>query len=144
MSHPETRCEATESWPGRGDGHDTRIGANVCVPPPCGGPNAGDLHFDEAEQWIDDPAASGFLLRQVAIHEIGHLLGLSHSQEVGAIMFRFYSPDRIHLADDDIAGIRELYGAPTQSQQLILTATASGSAVASIAFVRRLKNTCCI
>lgn len=35
--------------------------AHAFFPPPCGGPNAGDLHFDEAEQWIDDPTANGIL-----------------------------------------------------------------------------------
>ena len=112
---------------GDGEGFDGPSGtlAHAFFPPPCGGPNAGDLHFDVAEQWIDDPSASGILLRQVAIHEIGHLLGLRHSQDEGAVMFRFYSPDRINLTDDDIAGIRELYGAPAQSEQLLLTATAS-------------------
>ena len=100
--------------------------AHAFFPPPCGGPNAGDLHFDEAEQWIDDPTASGILLRQVAIHEIGHLLGLSHSQENRAIMFAYYAPDRISLTDDDIQGIRALYGETTDSRQLVLGAEASG------------------
>jgi hypothetical protein len=101
--------------------------AHAFFPPPCGGPNAGDLHFDEGEQWIDDPGANGILLRQVAIHEIGHLLGLSHSEDEDAIMFAYYAPDRIHLAADDIAGIVELYGEPTDSRGLQLSAEASGA-----------------
>ncbi len=100
--------------------------AHAFFPPPCGGPNAGDLHFDEAERWIDDPSASGILLLQVAIHEIGHLLGLSHSQDEDAIMFAFYSPDRVNLAQDDVNGIQTLYGPPSTDRELLLTAEAAG------------------
>lgn len=104
--------------------------AHAFFPPPCGGPTAGDLHFDEAETWIDDPAGRGILLLQVAIHEIGHLLGLSHSNDESAIMFAFYAPDRVNLAQDDINGIRALYGAPQQApavRRLTLADGASGS-----------------
>lgn len=86
--------------------------AHAFFPPPCGGPHAGDLHFDEGERWSDDSADDGIHLRPVAIHEIGHLLGLSHSRDPGAIMFAIYSPDRVALAADDIRGIRALYGPP--------------------------------
>lgn len=95
-------------------------------PPPCGGPSAGDLHFDEAETWSDNPASSGILLLQVAIHEIGHLLGLSHSQDESAIMFAFYSPERTNLTQDDINGIQALYGPPSRSQALALETGAEG------------------
>jgi len=101
--------------------------AHAFFPPPCGGVNAGDLHFDEAERWIEDPGSNGILLLQVAIHEIGHLLGLSHSQDEEAIMFAFYSPDRVNLAQDDIDGVRALYGARTENEELVLTAGAQGN-----------------
>jgi len=101
--------------------------AHAFFPPPCGGPNAGDLHFDEDERYIDDPAAQGILLLQVAIHEIGHLLGLSHSQDEDAIMFAFYSPDRTNLSQDDINGIQALYGPPTAQVDLPLEAGAEGN-----------------
>lgn len=101
--------------------------AHAFFPPPCGGPNAGDMHFDEAETWIEDPSENGILLLQVAIHEIGHLLGLSHSQDNSAIMFAFYSPDRVNLAQDDIDGITTLYGAPSNVAPLALSADARGT-----------------
>ena len=66
------------------------------------------------------------MLLNVAIHEIGHLLGLSHSQEQEAIMFAFYSPDRASLAQDDIDGIRALYGERTESEQLLLKSETAG------------------
>ena len=113
--NPDFRIAWRSGNHGDGDGFDGpgNILAHAFFPPPCGGPNAGDLHFDKAETWIDDPTGRGILLLQVAIHEIGHLLGLSHSQDNSAIMFAFYSPDRVNLAQDDIDGITRLYGAPT-------------------------------
>ena len=101
--------------------------AHAFFPPPCGGPNAGDLHFDEGEIWSEDPADNGILLLNVAIHEIGHLIGLSHSQDDAAIMFAFYSPERFNLAQDDIDGIQALYGAPSASEQIILQSEKSGT-----------------
>lgn len=103
--------------------------AHAFFPPPCGGPNAGDLHFDEGEGWIENPAANGTLLLNVAIHEIGHLLGLSHSQDQSAIMFAFYSPQRASLAQDDIDGIQALYGPPSNVQELRLAAQADANLV---------------
>lgn len=49
-------------------------------------------------------------LETVALHEIGHLLGLDHSSEPNAIMFPVIpSGQAKSLHDDDIQGIRELY-----------------------------------
>lgn len=49
-------------------------------------------------------------LRIVALHEAGHVLGMAHSQQSDALMFRSYSVlgDRT-LTDDDVAGICALY-----------------------------------
>lgn len=49
--------------------------------------------------------------RQVMTHELGHALGLDHSSDETAIMWARTRPGRgYHLGDDDIAGIRALYG----------------------------------
>jgi hypothetical protein len=50
----------------------------------------------------------------VALHEIGHLLGLAHSQDQNAIMYAYYGEDRNDLRADDIAGIQSLYGSATE------------------------------
>lgn len=68
------------------------------------------LRFDDEERW----ANTGFQdvdLLTVAIHEIGHALGLGHSRDPRAIMYASYAGPRRQLAADDIAGIQELYGA---------------------------------
>lgn len=69
-------------------------------------PPNGDLHFDNDENW--SVTRRGVNLFSVALHELGHSMGLSHSNIVGAVMFPTY---RIHreLAQDDINGINELY-----------------------------------
>lgn len=67
----------------------------------------GDVHFDEAETWSTD--GSGFDLATVAVHEIGHSLGLAHSNVSSAVMWPYYSGIRRDLAADDIAGIQAIY-----------------------------------
>ena len=96
-------------------GPDGNTLAHAFFPPPAGGQWAGSLHFDEYEFWKDQPGGAGTRLYNVALHEIGHLLGLSHSQESEAIMYAYYAEDRNDLQADDIAGIQSLYGPPVQA-----------------------------
>lgn len=93
-----------------GGGPDGNTLAHAFFPPPAGGPWTGSLHFDEFELWKDQPGGAGIRLYNVSLHEIGHLLGLDHSQDQNAIMYAYYGEDRNDLREDDIAGIRSLYG----------------------------------
>ena len=76
--------------------------------PPNSEPVAGDMHFDADESWH---AGANTDLFSVALHEAGHALGLGHSANPGAVMYPYYRMSS-GLTDDDIAGIRALYGAP--------------------------------
>lgn len=84
--------------------------AHAFYPPTCGGAHAGKCHFDDAEVWGLAHGGGRFDTETVALHEIGHLLGLNHSQVVGSVMFPTYGGQRRALTQDDIAGIRALYG----------------------------------
>ncbi|CAK9292975.1 unnamed protein product [Gordionus sp. m RMFG-2023] len=73
----------------------------------------GDAHFDDDETWTTSPYR-GSNLYQVAAHEFGHSLGLSHSNRRTALMAPFYKTfmGTIELDADDKIGIQKLYGPP--------------------------------
>ena len=83
--------------------------AHAFYPPPCGGSFAGHMHFDEDEDWSLTGSGGTFDLETVALHEIGHLLGLAHSADPNSIMYPTYSGVRRSLGQDDLDGIRRLY-----------------------------------
>ncbi|XP_072044472.1 matrix metalloproteinase-18-like [Amphiura filiformis] len=75
------------------------------------GDTNGDVHFDDDEVFTHQ-IYSGANLFYVATHEIGHALGLDHSDNRNALMWpyeRGYNPN-FQLPADDIAGIQAIYG----------------------------------
>nr|GMC73457.1 putative peptidase M10A, Metallopeptidase, catalytic domain protein [Ipomoea batatas]GME21625.1 putative peptidase M10A, Metallopeptidase, catalytic domain protein [Ipomoea batatas] len=75
-------------------------------------PEYGDCHFDADENWVEfGPPRNGLDIQSVALHEIGHLLGLDHSEHPEAVMWgEFeYGEKKRELTSDDINGIRALY-----------------------------------
>ncbi len=67
---------------------------------------AGDIHFDDDENWSLNTHIHMFT---VALHESGHSLGLAHSDVPGSVMYPSYSVAVTDLQPDDVAGIRSLY-----------------------------------
>ncbi|KAL3319464.1 hypothetical protein Ciccas_001874 [Cichlidogyrus casuarinus] len=59
-------------------------------------------------------------LVSVATHELGHSMGLGHSEVSTAIMFPYYLSTwkRVQLDDDDIRGMQKLYGAAKPNKYL--------------------------
>ena len=68
-------------------------------------PIAGDMHFNDVENWKIGADVDVFSL---ALHEAGHALGLGHSDNPDAVMYPYYHMHTA-LSSDDIAAIRELY-----------------------------------
>ncbi|XP_053657492.1 matrix metalloproteinase-16 isoform X2 [Cherax quadricarinatus] len=91
----------------------------------------GDAHFDDTEAWTIK-SYRGTNLFQVAAHEFGHSLGLSHSDVQSALMapfYRGYEPS-FKMDEDDISGIQALYGVksarPTPATQKPPTSGSGG------------------
>lgn len=75
--------------------------------PPNPEPIAGDMHFDDSESWR---AGTNTDLFSVALHELGHALGLGHSDDPTAVMYPYYKIVTT-LAAPDKAAILTLYAA---------------------------------
>ncbi|KAI3869922.1 hypothetical protein MKW92_035797 [Papaver armeniacum] len=82
------------------------------------GPGSGAfLHFNAAKTWAVDfsteKSKNAYDLETVAVHEIGHLLGLNHSSIHEAIMWPYGGTGTKHvdLTLDDVNGAQALYGA---------------------------------
>uniref|UniRef100_A0A0E0K0V5 Peptidase metallopeptidase domain-containing protein n=1 Tax=Oryza punctata TaxID=4537 RepID=A0A0E0K0V5_ORYPU len=82
-------------------------------------PTDGRFHLDAAEAWVasgDLSTSSSFGtavdLESVAVHEIGHLLGLGHSSVPDSIMYPTIRTGtrKVDLESDDVLGIQSLYG----------------------------------
>jgi hypothetical protein len=67
----------------------------------------GDLFFDDAEYWTVFGGETDLYI--TAVHEIGHTLGLDHTDDESAVMYPYLMP-LDGLGEDDIAGIQRLYG----------------------------------
>ncbi|XP_031563080.1 metalloendoproteinase 1-like [Actinia tenebrosa] len=82
-------------------------------------PTDGRLHFDD-DEFFTDGVNSGTNLLSVAVHEIGHTLGLAHSSDKNSIMFPSspgYIPN-LALGKEDVNAIKYLYAGGTSSPGL--------------------------
>jgi hypothetical protein len=115
---------------GAGAAGDIRIGAHVFngpsgtlahgyYPPPNGATVAGDIHFDVAENWSCAPGAGLIDIGIVALHEIGHAIGLNHEVTNTAVMNPFYNAAIAVPLVDDIKGATSIYGAAAQATSLL-------------------------
>lgn len=73
-------------------------------------PTVGRLHFDAEEQWRSYDEKGVYELETVALHELGHILGLAHSKDPKAVMYAYVrAGEKKDLSEDDIQGIHEAY-----------------------------------
>jgi hypothetical protein len=75
-----------------------------------------EIAFDDDEAWVWRNGQiveeqSGVSFYSVALHEIGHAIGLDHYEGEGAVMNSFISASSGDLLPSDIAGVQALYGA---------------------------------
>ncbi len=90
----------------------------------------GDMHFDEDETWgtaLRPNGANPRDLVTVAAHEIGHVIGLRHTDVPGALMVPNYTGSHRFLCLDDIQGIQSIYGAVTNTMAIQGDNTICGS-----------------
>jgi hypothetical protein len=74
------------------------------------------VHFDKGEAWVVRvPPQSGFYdVQTIALHEIGHILGMSHTGEAGSIMSDHIAHgfQQLQPSNNDIDSMRAGYGLP--------------------------------
>ena len=78
--------------------------------------HAGNMHFDDEENFksIRSYTPDGIYLLRVAVHEIGHVLGLAHTNKSQSIMYAIYhgtalSPE-FELSREDRKDVQKIYG----------------------------------
>jgi len=93
---------------------DQLVLAHGYFPPPNGASASGDLHFNTKVRWVDEEhdttADEDYDFFTVALHELGHALGLDHSTDPNSVMYAFYQGGRRALTQDDIDCITDIYG----------------------------------
>lgn len=78
----------------------------------------GDIHFFDDVKWDfnviydEQPEDGKVSFFAVVLHEAGHSLGLGHSSDPTAVMYKYYSLNTASLSHDDIYGIHHIYGVP--------------------------------
>ncbi len=92
--------EHGDPWPFR----TANILAHAFIPSPAYEDDLeGDVHMNELVDWRQvDP-------RTVMIHEVGHAIGLGHSNVAGSIMNPYYRGTQHELGNDDVAAVRRAY-----------------------------------
>lgn len=94
-----------------------------------------DMALDNTYNWVSyESYANGeYDVQTVWLHELGHALGLGHSNVDGSVMEPYYEGSRRTLHQDDIDGITYLYpaGEVDESPVVTISAPANGAVFAN-------------
>ncbi len=69
---------------------------------------AGDVHLDASENWH---VGGDIDIYTVVLHELGHAIGLTHTDNPGDVMYPYYQRG-MQLSKNDIGAAQQLYGVP--------------------------------
>lgn len=104
-----------DAWP-HSDPNNTLALTTVTFDPYTGEIYDADMEINTSpgkKVTVNDPVApDGYDFASIVTHEVGHFLGLAHSQDSRATMFANYTPGNTvmrNLTADDIAGICAIY-----------------------------------
>jgi len=89
-----------------------------------------DVHFNTDHQWAMAATTGRFDIESVAVHEIGHAIGLAHTTNSAETMFSSLPPATLRrtLGSGDIAGAQQLYPQATAQTCVGFVATIVGTA----------------
>jgi hypothetical protein len=96
---------------------------------------AGNIECDDADLWEVGNPGSGFDVYSMVLHELGHALGLGHSESSGAVMYPYIWPNTVHggLTADDVSGIQSIYASTAAPTVMQWQSVASHGAAGNIA-----------
>lgn len=82
----------------------------------------GHIHFDPSENWIygDKKLEHGSIdFFTVMLHEIGHILGIAHSEDESSILYPAYTGPKRELTQDDIDAALEIKSKYKSKEEII-------------------------
>ncbi len=100
------------------------------IPPPAnGGSDSGDIFFNTTQNFHIN---SDYDLQSVAIHEIGHALGVGHSTDINAVMYPYYGGVEQSPNTDDINGVQAVWGRRQEDPFVVNTGNLTAARAANV------------